>query len=97
MDVDSESEAPPESSLNAEPGFPEVGLIQASPPMVQTLMLRCLLPCLTPDHDFGQRLYAPWMHFLVGGAKLIDKSTAGSQQAALVLKMLPGVELAGVN
>ncbi|DBA88769.1 TPA: hypothetical protein ACH3X1_004186 [Trebouxia sp. C0004] len=93
--VDSESDAPPASSSIHEPGFPEVGLIHTSSQMVQTLMLQCLLPCLSPDHDFGQVLYAPWLHFLVlGAAKLLDKSTEGTQQAALVLKMLPGVELA---
>ncbi|KAL0031912.1 hypothetical protein WJX79_004744 [Trebouxia sp. C0005] len=54
----------------------------------------CLLPCHTADHDFGQLLYAPYMHFLVVGAgKLLDKSTQGKQQAALVLHMLPCVEL----
>ncbi len=64
--------------------------------MIQALMLQCLLPCLSPDHDFGQVIYAPWLQLLVMGAgPLLDKSTEGTQQAALVLKLLPGVELAG--
>ena len=66
--------------------------------MVPTLMLHCLLPCLTPDHDFGQLVYAPCMHFLMkGGAKLLDKSWDETQQAALLLHMLPGIELAGAS
>lgn len=92
----SESDAPAESGSIDEPGFPEVGLVHASPRMVQTLMLQCLLPCLSPDHDFGQLMYAPWLHYLVVGAgKLLDKCTEGVQQAAVVLHMLPRLQLAG--
>ena len=59
-------------------------------------MLQCLLPCLTPDHDFGQLVYAPWLQYLVLSAgQLLDKSTEGKQQAELMLHMLPCVELAG--
>lgn len=96
FDVASESDAPAESGSIDEPGFPEVGLVHASPRMVQTLMLQCLLPCLSPDHDFGQLMYAPWLHYLVVGAgKLLDKCTEGVQQAAVVLHMLPRLQLAG--
>ncbi len=59
-------------------------------------MLQCLLPCLPPDHDFGQLVYAPWMQFLVLSAgQILDKSTEGTHLAALLLHMLPGIELAG--
>ena len=95
IDAASESKSPLESCSNDEPGFPEVGLIHVSPQMVQTLMLQCLLPCHNPDHDFGQLMYAPWLHYLVLSAgQLQDKSTVGTQQA-LMLHMLPCVELAG--
>ncbi|KAL0054762.1 hypothetical protein WJX82_002004 [Trebouxia sp. C0006] len=49
----------------------------------------CLLPCLTPEHDFRQLVFAPLMYFLVLGA-----STEGKRLAPILLHMLPGVELA---
>jgi len=96
FEVASESSTPAESGSHDQPRFPHVGLIDASPRLVRTLMLQCLLPCLTPDHDFGQLVYAPWMHFLVLSAgQLLDKSTETKQQAELMLHMLPCIELAG--
>ena len=51
--------------------------------MVHTLMLQCLLPCLSPDHDFEQLVYALWLHYLVLSAgQLLEKSTEGTQRAA---------------
>ncbi len=96
FEVASESDTPAESASHDQHRFPHVGLIDASPRMVHTLTLQCLLPCLTPDHDFGQKMYAPWMHYLVQSAsQLPDKSTAETQQAELMLHMLPCIELAG--
>ncbi len=61
-------------------------------------MQQCLLPCLTPEHDFGQKMYAPLMHFLVLSAgELLNEPSAETQQPELMLHMLPGVELAGVT
>ncbi len=98
FEVASESDTPAESGSHDQHRFPHVGLIDASPRMVHTLMLQCLLPCLSPDHDFGQLVYAPWLHYLVLSAgQLLDKSTEGTQQAALMLHMLPCIELAGEN
>ena len=66
--------------------------------MVHTLMLQCLLPCLSPDHDFEQLVYALWLHYLVLSAdQLLDKSTERMQRAALMLHMLPCIELAGAS
>ena len=60
--------------------------------MAQTLMLKCLLPCLSPDHDFGQRLYAPWMQLLVLGVEDLIEST---ENKALAPNLQPHIELAG--
>lgn len=62
------------------------------PQMVQTLMLKCLLPCLSSSHDFGQAVYAPWVHSLVLGVeKLIDSF----EHDALAPNLQPHIELAG--
>ena len=42
--------------------------------MVQTLMLKCLLPSLSSSHDFGQAVYAPWVHSLVLGVEKLTDS-----------------------
>ena len=55
-------------------------------------MLKCLLPCLSPDHDFGQRVYAPWVQRLVTGAEDLINSVDPN---GLPPNLQPHIELAG--
>jgi len=55
-------------------------------------MLQCLLPCLTPDHDFEQLVYAPWMRCFVLS---MEKFISSSKEKAFAPNMQPHIELAG--
>jgi len=90
--TDAASETNPQSATIDEPDFPEAGLMDVAPQMVQTLMLQCLLPCLTPDHDFEQLVYAPWMRCFVLS---MEKFISSSKEKALAPNMQPHIELAG--
>lgn len=86
------TDAASESATSSEPDFPEVGLMHVTPEIVQTLMLQCLLPCLTPDHDFEQLVYAPWLRcFMLS----VHNFVRNSKEAAFATNVQPHIELAG--
>ncbi len=91
-DAASQAEPNPGSTTKAKFDFPKVGLMHLVTQMAQTLMLKCLLPCLSPDHDFGQKMYAPWMQLLVLGVEDLIEST---EDKALAPNLQPHFELAG--